>query len=778
MQYGRRRFLRGAAGLTGAGLLGASAGRSWALPSAPPTRFVLAPDESPLAPPGSPGLVDEATWQAMVDEYLHLVTGGNPAVVTHLVRAHREPGYVWDAGGVDVGDFASWFATIDNWDDTRDFRFMDMCWILHLADGATPTRTIDPSVIQAFEDRMAANRWRYDDPYPADRDDNQWYWSENHIIIGLCDEYLAGQRMPGRVFDITGLTGAEHMTRSKPDILAWIEERARFGFFEFHSRVYMRFNIKPLTMLAELANDPELIRAAGMALDLCLLDAAAHNHQGSYVAPQGRVYVMRDAMPWTLSRFLFRDSPVPLGTGADNTTDFLCAAQRYRAPQTILDVAVSPGESLVRERHGIYVDPAAAVVADPVAPFGYDFDDPENLEFWWSQGAIGLWQTSETSIQAAHDHRLFEQDALAEIALLVSVIGEDPNVLEPYLRRNHAILNYGHLQEVNTYHWRNDAVALSSAQDYRFGSMRDQVKAWQAVIDERAIVYTTHPSTEPGDEVFDNDGKPGYWTGEASMPRSAQHERTAVHIYQPEWDETTAPLLWLLFSYLDYTHAFFPQDHFDEVVQHGNWTFGREGDGYIGLWSWRVASWRTYGPGVDTGGMVLPFDLVAEGGPDNVWIVEVGDAGQGSFAAWVAERVAAEPTVVRDIDGFTVDWTSPASGALAFGSTGPFTVDGVEQPLSGFPRHESPWGEVGRLEMLHSFATAHTWLELDFDGMSRTHGDVSDPTPTTTTPTTTTPTTTSPPPAPNADGEANATGPSPAPAPAATPTLQDPRFTG
>jgi hypothetical protein len=48
----------------------------------------------------------------------------------------------------------------------------------------------------------------------------------------------------------------------------------------------------------------------------------------------------------------------------------------------------------------------------------------------------------------------------------------------------------------------------------------------------------------------------GYWTGEASLPRSAQFERTAIHIYQPAWDESSNPLLWAVFGYLDFRHAY------------------------------------------------------------------------------------------------------------------------------------------------------------------------------------------------------------------------------
>ena len=775
MELGRRRMITGALGLTGAALLGLPGSRAAAGALSSPALLGQVAGDPPLAPPGSPGLVDEAVWQAHVDEYLRLVTGGRPDVLTQLVRSHREPGYVWDAAAVTVDDFRGHFDKIDRWEDTRDFRFMDLLWVLHLADGVTPTRTLSASVIDAMETRLAANRWRYDDPLPAGRIDNQWFWSENHLIIGLCDEYLAGQRLPDRIFGITGLTGAEHMARCKPDILAWIDERARFGFFEFHSSVYMRFNIKPLTMLIELAEDPELIRAAGMALDLCLLDVAAHNHQGSYVAAEGRVYAISDAVPWTLSRFLFRDSAVPIGSGVDNTTVVLCAAQRYRPPQVLLEIATSPGESLVRERHGIWVDPAAPVVADPVAPFGYDYDDTDNLEFWWSQGGIGLWPMTHTSLAEADRFRLFETEALRDIGLLVLLNGNDPDRLARYLQANHAILNFGHLQEVNTYHWRNDVVALATAIDYRFGMMRDQVKVWQAVIDERAVVYTTHPLSEPDPDMFGSDGKPGYWTGEASMPRSVQHERTAIHIYQPAWDETTDAVLWAVFPYRPFTHAFFPQDHFDEVVQDGGWTFGREGDGYVALWSWRPTTWRSHDPGTfDTRGLTRPFDLVADGGPDNVWIVEVGDASQGTFASWVAARVAAPVEVVRDDDGFAVRWASPASGPLAFGSTGPFTVDGAPQQLDGFPRHDGPWGRVDRLATTYALADGDALLELDFDAMTRVHWrDGTPPSPPTTDPPTTDPPATVPSGPTTSTSTPSSTAPDPAVAVEAVP-----RYTG
>ena len=155
---------------------------------------------------------------------------------------------------------------------------------------------------------------------------------------------------------------------------------------------------------------------------------------------------------------------------------------------------------------------------------------------------------------------------------------------------------------------------LSTAQDYRPGVFGEQYHAWQATLDEHALVFTTHPKNEPetGTEWPDSDG---YWTGSGSMPRSAQHGAAGIHVYAPQFEPAGPPLD--QFGYLDYTHAYFPQEHFDEVVHAGQWTFGRKGDGYVGAVV--VAARRagaTHDPAqVFTHGLTQPFDLVAEAAP-------------------------------------------------------------------------------------------------------------------------------------------------------------------
>ena len=736
IEIDRRRFLVGGMSLAGVVALASCTDGGGSADGGPTTSTVASPPTGPadvLAAPGSPGLVDESVWQARIDEYLAgAASDVDPSsltgVVAALVAAHRDDEYTWDASAVTVAALQDRWDQIDEWQDTRDFALLYMHWILALADGETDMRTIEPAVLEAIEQRLLDNRYRYDDPLPDDRVDEQWFWSENHIVILLVVEYLAGQRMPDATFTITGLTGAEHMKRAKPLILDWIHERAEFGFFEWHSHVYMKKNVEPLATLVELADDPELVNAAAMALDLCILDMAGHCHAGTYTASRGRTYAkdktgVREST-FAMFELLFEDSGLGFEGDADNGANHLAGATRYRPPQALLDVATGGTPGVTRERHGIFVDGSVPITADPEAPFGYDFDDPDNLEFWWSQGALGLWQLAHVNLSEAEKFRLLETEANADIKALAALNGNDPDRVAEWVQANHDVVNFGHLREANTYGWRGANVAMSTLVDHRFGQMRDQVHVWQATVDTEAYVFTTHPATDliEGDD-WSGDATPGYWTGEASIPRSVQFERTGIHIYQPAWNaENVDPILWDLFGYQDFTHAYVPQDRFDEVVRDGNWTFARKGDGYLALWSWRAPEWREYDPARHPmAGMTQPYDLVAPGGADNVWIVEIGDADASeSFDSFRAAVQASEPSVERGADGFTVEWASPSSGNVTFGSTAPFTVAGDEQEIADYPRHESAWGTVDRLATTFELSGDGGSLTLDFDSNQRT----------------------------------------------------------
>ena len=220
------------------------------------------------------------------------------------------------------------------------------------------------------------------------------------------------------------------------------------------------------------------------------------------------------------------------------------------------------------------LDPLAPITRDPIAPEGIAFADPDNVAFWWERGAHNTWQLLPTTVATLDRHGLWDSAFFSSFKPMRDGFGDDMDAARELARSLAPVLNFGLLTEVDTYTYRTADVMLSTAQDHRPGVFSEQIHAWQATLDEHAIVFTTHPKNEPHEDSrwLDSDG---YWTGSGSTPRAAQHGAAAIVIYAPQFAPPGPPLD--RFAYLDYTHAYFPTERFDEVERYGHWTFGRRG---------------------------------------------------------------------------------------------------------------------------------------------------------------------------------------------------------
>ena len=166
------------------------------------------------------------------------------------------------------------------------------------------------------------------------------------------------------------------------------------------------------------------------------------------------------------------------------------------------------------------------------------------------------------------------------------------------------------------------------------------------------------------------------------------------------------------------------------MVQSGSWTFGRKDDGYVALFSLLPTQWRSGPPEVfENGG--LPFDLVAPGSAENVWILECGSAGEwGTFAAFraaiEASSVVATPTPDQGgdgkPDGYAVTYDSPSQGTIEFDWNGPLVVAGVEVPLSDYPRYDNPFVQTAFGDTRYEVTHHNRSLVLDFATNERTAG--------------------------------------------------------
>ncbi len=696
------------------------------------------PAPPPVPPPGPDGLVDAGWWSSRQEDHLRsatqvLDTGSPLNVIDHLELARRDPAHRFDAGSLDRGVVEHWCRRVDHWLDCADF---DVLRLLTLSLGHGDR--LPAEVHDALDERYLAFRYWYTDPGDPGAVDERWYWSENHRLIFHTCEHLAGQALAARTFTRTGLTGAEHRDRATARLHAWFDEKAGLGFSEWHSDVYYEKDLAPLLTLAELSDDPALAERAATFLDLLLLDLALHHHRGNVGCTHGRSYMKdksraADQPVFAPLKMCFDATvepwPVDDGDHADllprnEGATLLGRARRYRPPDVVRRVATTTDEVLDREGMGVPIDPAeplgperdGVLTAAPRAD-GLSYTDPDMVPFWWDRGALTPWQLVPLMLDALDRHQLWDAWLFEQFRTVRDVVGDDRPTVQRLTHDLDRVFNAGLLGRVDTITWRNGHAMLSTAQSYRPGCAGFQHHVWQATLDERAVVFTNHPGNAPSADAGDWLDNDRYWTGSATLPRSVQHGRVAIHQYAPGF---TLPDLDALsgFAYLDHTHAYVPTECFDEVVGgpadvggagagagagDGRWTVLRRGGGYVALWSWRPVTWRDHDPAaVFTNGLTGRFDLVAEGGPEDVWIVEVGDVDRwGSFEAFVGAVTA---TTIDVVDhgwgddgahrGFDVRYPSPSEGVLEVGWTGPLRVDGREVPIGDHPRFDNPFTQV------------------------------------------------------------------------------------
>ena len=203
---------------------------------------------------------------------------------------------------------------------------------------------------------------------------------------------------------------------------------------------------------------------------------------------------------------------------------------------------------------------------------------------------------------------------------------------------------------------RTPDVMLASVQDYRSGLPGLQEHVWGATLGRELQVFVTHPANADTGSA----ARPNGWAGHRVLGRVHQHENSLVHVQR---FTTTDPRRT--------THLWFPSAQFDEIVQRGDWLFGRRDNGYVGV--------ATEGgvQAVETGDTAQQeWTPRAAGGS---WIATVGRAAvDGDFVAWVERLVAGciewNPLGAHDTG---VRWQAEGRPSLDLTFEGPFLVDGM-----------------------------------------------------------------------------------------------------
>jgi hypothetical protein len=132
---------------------------------------------------------------------------------------------------------------------------------------------------------------------------------------------------------------------------------------------------------------------------------------------------------------------------------------------------------------------------------------------------------------------------------------------------------------------------------------------------------------------------------------------------------------------LPFSHAYFPRDAFDEVLEQGQWICARKDEGYIGLYVQQPYHWLP-----DAQGRLV--EVRAEG-QHCVWLVEMGERGpQGQSLAQFAAALSQARVECGDL---SISYESPSQGRLEFAWEGELRVAGQPVALHNYDRFDNPY---------------------------------------------------------------------------------------
>lgn len=555
---------------------------------------------------------------------------------------------------VDEAPFREALEVVDSRVDCFDFTMGGFLRILYQY---RESPHISRQLIADIEERILNAKYWWDD---LNGDNRRCYWTENHQIIFHSDELLAAQLFPQATFNNSGKPATYHREHALHLIRRWFEFRAQFGFSEWLSNNYFEEDLLALVNLHDFAEEPDIRQQAKACIDILLFEMALHTYRGIMGCTHGRTYPRlikgaRHEDATNTAKLIFG---MGLYCNPANMGTVCLATSSYRCPPLFEQIAADLAQPrLFKERHSIEIADAPK--------YGLAFDNMEDGHLYWS-------------IQDYIHESIYD---------LAQRTRGDYGVMlyEDYLERYYQVWKwqteqYGKITdrnidchgmtEVHIQSYRTADYMLSSAQDYRAGKPGYQQHPWQATLGIDAVVFTNHPGSD------DERARPNFWAGNGILPRVAQQENVLIAIHHLPADDP-----------FPFSHAYFPREAFDQVIEQNGWLFGRKDDGYIALYSQHALRWYA-----DRHAAGNPINEARAEVPTNGWIIEMGNAAQWeTFAAFVEALVAASIIFSGEGHELAGVYESPTAGQIRFGWHGELLLGGAEVALHGYPRFDNPY---------------------------------------------------------------------------------------
>lgn len=479
--------------------------------------------------------------------------------------------------------------------DCADFRMVSVLRTLYAYQ-----KLLSKETIEIIKKTILNFKYWMDEP----GDDSMCYWSENHQLLFASVEYLAGQLYPDLVFKNASLTGAQHLGKAKAKLLRWLEYRFDYGFIEWHSNTYYEEDIAPLSILIDFCRDQEIVIKAKMIMDLLLLDMAMHSWKGLFSATSGRCYEKQKKRPLAqdtleISEYVWEHGNIQAFDYSRISSNFLLM-KNYAAPEVIQLIGRDTNDVEIRDSMGL-----------DLSEIKREFKDPDDIDttgmFLWAMESFTNPESIDMAMKVFNEWKLYKNNFLKDLKMINKRILRELGLLPLLVKLLNPVTQGVAIQRANSYTYKTGDFMLSTALNYHPGEFGDQQHIWQATLSNEVTVFTTHPGC-PFFDDNDRNFSPGYWVGNGILPHSAQFKNVHMSIYN-----LTKRKGFMERERLKFTHAWFPQDKFHEVVWDNNYLFGRLYGVYLAL----------IGRNSLRANPTDPNDIIQEGAV-TWWICEIG----------------------------------------------------------------------------------------------------------------------------------------------------------
>jgi hypothetical protein len=499
-----------------------------------------------------------------------------------------------------------------------------------------------------------------------------------------------GQKYPTRVFSNSGLTGKQHLEKSRKRILDWLQMRWNYGFIEFYSNAYYEEDIPALINLIDYSNDKEIVTKCQIILDLLFYDVASQNCNDMFVSASGRAYFYNrkggyHATLGGITQYYWGNNN-EIGAG---TMYGLMHTKKYQLPPVIKEIATDRDNVIIKQSNGLNLE--------ELKEEGYYGTDTRSMMMQWGMEAFSNPEIVRNSLSHIRSNNMFSNGFVSDFRTLdftlLRYLRLEPLVVKLINPQSNGVA----IQKGDTYTYKTKDYSMYTVQRYQVGDYADQQHVFGINIKNHFAVFHSHPAV--AEEV--KNGTPNYWAGYGHLPHSVQDKNVNLSIYNLPRNKGIMEK-----DLLDYTHAYFPNTKFDSVVVDGNYVFGAKGETYCAFIGTNNFLYKNNST-----------DDIIQKGKKVFWVSEVSSETQDiSFQKFI-NRVK-NNKLTYDTENLYLCYESNKSRyELKF--KGDFKVNGKIIDTNYF-RYESPYIKANVKDKHLMFKKDEESLFLDFENMIRT----------------------------------------------------------